>query len=85
MKTNSIYRCSDGHYYGDAEIWEQLESGTWTPCCWDPESGTEWVETTEGELLVLEPIARSDLPDGVHTERVTAGTAVKRGPATERV
>jgi hypothetical protein len=84
MKTSSVYRCSDGHYYGDAEIWERLESGTWTPCCWDTASGTEWMETETGELLVLEPIARSALPDGMSTERVTAGTAVKPSPTTER-
>lgn len=78
MKTNTVYSCSDGEYYGDVDMWERLESGTWTPCCWDTESGKEWMETRDGELLILEPISRDDLPGSVQTERVTTGTAVKK-------
>nr|WP_244531654.1 hypothetical protein [Halogranum amylolyticum] len=78
MTTNTVYRSSDGDYYGDVEIWERLESGTWTPCCWDTESGKEWMETRDGELLILEPISQNELPESVQTERVTTGTAVKK-------
>ncbi|SEO68588.1 hypothetical protein SAMN04487948_104173 [Halogranum amylolyticum] len=78
MKTNPIYRCSDGKYYGDVDIWKRLESGTWTPCCWDTESGKEWMETQDGELLILEPISQNELPESVQTERVTTGTVVNK-------
>ncbi|SEO19454.1 hypothetical protein SAMN04487948_10118 [Halogranum amylolyticum] len=78
MNFGSIYRCSEGGYYGDVDIWEQLESGTWTPHCWDTETGIEWMETEDGELLVLEPISRSALPEGVSVERAAAGTAVSQ-------
>ncbi|SFK82858.1 hypothetical protein SAMN04487950_1306 [Halogranum rubrum] len=78
MATGTVYRCSDGGYYGNADVWERFESGAWTPCCWDTESGAEWVETGEGELLALEPTSRSSLPERMHTERVAAGMSVSR-------
>lgn len=77
MTTYTVYRCSDGHYYGDGDIWNQLESGAWTPCCWDTESGKEWIERQDGELLILEPISKTDLPESVRTESAAAGTVVK--------
>lgn len=41
------------------------------------------METEDGELLVLEPVSRSDLPEGVSTERVTTGTAVSQQPSEQ--
>ena len=78
MNFQPFYKCSDGCYYGDVEVWERLESGTWTASCWDTESGTEWMETEDDELLVLEPISRSDLPEEVSTERIAGGTSVSQ-------
>ncbi|EJN58512.1 hypothetical protein HSB1_29900 [Halogranum salarium B-1] len=37
---------------------------------------TEWVETQEGELLVLVPIIHSSLPEQVRIEHTAAGTSV---------
>jgi hypothetical protein len=76
MERNTVYRCSDGCYYGDVDVWERLESGEWTPCCWDTDSGMEWMETQDGELLVLEPTSQSALPERVQTECVAGGTVV---------
>ncbi len=76
MVTNSVYRGSDGRYYGDVDIWERLESGAWRPCCWDTESGDEWMGTSEGDLLALSPVAWETLPLRVRTERVEDGVSV---------
>ncbi|SFK75599.1 hypothetical protein SAMN04487950_0934 [Halogranum rubrum] len=72
----TVYRCSDGRYYGDVDVWYHLESEAWTPCCWNSDSMTEWVETQEGELLVLVPIIHSSLPEQVQIEHTAAGTSV---------
>lgn len=72
-----IYECSDGNYYGDADIWARFEAGEWTPVNWDDESGTEWVETEDGEMLTLEPVAQSELPQNVAVEPVAAGVTVE--------
>lgn len=50
------YRCSNGTYYSDEEIWERLEAGVWSVCCWDGETGEEWMESDEGRLLHLAPV-----------------------------
>lgn len=50
------YRCSDGDTYSGREIWERLEAGVWRPCCWDAETGEEWMESDEGRLLHLDPV-----------------------------
>lgn len=76
MATDTVYRGSDGNYYGDADIWERFEAGDWTPCCWDADSGAEWVETDSGGLLALEPIPRRKLPGDVAIERVGGGCSV---------
>lgn len=73
----TVYQCSDGSYYGDAQVWQRLESGQWTPCCWDADTGREWVENEAEELLLLEPVARSELPVGVQTESASTGTLVR--------
>jgi hypothetical protein len=52
------YCGSDGRGYADQEVWERLECGDWTVCCWDEETGLEVVETDEGELLFLVPTDR---------------------------
>lgn len=80
MAGSTIYECSDGAYYGDADLWERLESGTWTSCCWDEDSGAEWVETANNELLALNPISKHDLPDWVQVKPVTAGVSVTIDP-----
>lgn len=80
MGGNHVYRCSNGCYYGDSDIWERFESNAWTPVCWDQESGTEWVETRTNDLLVLEPVSSADLPDYVEIRRVDAGVSVSSPP-----
>jgi hypothetical protein len=76
-----IYRCTDGRWYGDAQLWARFERGVWTPCCWDTESGTEWVETTTGDLLELRPVLQTALPADVTVAPTDAGLWIDR-PAT---
>jgi hypothetical protein len=57
VEAQTTYARSDGGYCTEIELWERLEAGEWTPCCWDPESGEEWVETDSGELIALVPVA----------------------------
>lgn len=76
MGTETVYRCSDGRLYGDVDVWDRLESGAWTPCCWEESSGREWVETNEGELFELVPVSRSALPAAIRVERLAAGVRV---------
>lgn len=49
------YECTDGRTYTDEQIWERLESGAWRTCCWDTETGTEWVVDDTDDLLCLVP------------------------------
>nr|WP_241429861.1 hypothetical protein [Haloferax larsenii] len=58
----SFYACSDGRYYSDVQIWEHLERDIWHVCCWDSETGGEWMETDGGELLHLAPVTEEQLP-----------------------
>lgn len=76
MRRGAVYICSDGRYVGDADVWERFESEVWRPCCWDTETGYEWVETNDGELLLLVPVARSFLPDWMHVEQDADGIRV---------
>lgn len=76
MVGGTIYECSNGGYYGDRDVWKRLEAETWNVCCWDETSGTEWVETEDGELVVLTPISRNDLPNWVQVERAADGLNV---------
>jgi hypothetical protein len=73
MGGGTVYRGSNGRYYGDVDVWERLEAETWVPCFWDVTSGNEWMKTQGQELLALIPIARSEVPDEVDTECVAAG------------
>lgn len=79
MGEGTVYRCSDGRYYGDVDVWQKLESGAWTPCCWDAESGKEWMSTRQEELLLLVPAARSSLPDRTRVEHVATGLSIAAG------
>ncbi|AFK20096.1 MULTISPECIES: hypothetical protein [Haloferax] len=72
----AFFSCSDGQYYSDVQIWERLENDVWHVCCWDPEDGSEWVETNEGTLLHLVPVAEEQLPHTVTTESVDGGQIV---------
>lgn len=54
-RMRAVYVGSDGNYYGEVDVWERLEAGDWTPFAWDRESGVEWVETDDQQLLVLTP------------------------------
>lgn len=76
MRGGAVYISSDGRYMGDADVWEQFESEAWKPCCWDTETGYEWVETEEGELLLLVPVATSFLPDGMTVEENADGIRI---------
>jgi len=62
MGERIVYESSDWRYFGEARLWEKFESGTWEPCAWDPETGREWIETDDGDLLMLIPISRHALP-----------------------
>ena len=73
----TIYRCSDGSYYSDVQVWERFETGQWSPCCWDVDTGREWVENDTEELLCLDPVARSELPSGVQIEHASTGVLVR--------
>ena len=63
MGDGTVYKSSKGEYFGDADVWDRLESGLWEPCCWCKETGKEWVETQQGDLLLLIPISRHAVPD----------------------
>ena len=85
----TVYRCSNGRLYGDGDLWERFERGTWAPCCWDVDSGTEWVYTTDDELLTLSPIPDVELPPeltlvasngGVHVESPQSNARRPRRP-----
>ena len=73
----TIYRSSTGEFWTGTEIWQRFESGEWTPCCWDSDSGVEWIETDAETLLCLTPISPSELPDDVTLERVSHGVVVE--------
>ncbi len=76
----NVYRCSDGQFYGDVDLWERLEGGEWSTCCWDEASGTEWVYSSDDELLSLTPVAPSDLPTGLTLTSTEAGVRVEPAP-----
>lgn len=76
MRGGAVYICSDGRYVGDADVWERFESSAWKPCCWDAETGYEWVETEEGELLLLVPVSPSFLPDWMAVEEDADGIRI---------
>ena len=61
MGTMSDYWGTDGRRYADRDVWERLEQGEWTVCCWDEETGVEVVETPNEDLLFLVPIDRSEV------------------------
>lgn len=71
----TVYRGSDGRFYGDVDIWDRLESSTWVPCCWDEQSGVEWVETMDEQLLALVPTAQQALPE--ETQVVNTGGGIR--------
>ncbi|MCU4719089.1 hypothetical protein [Halapricum hydrolyticum] len=75
-RTRAVYVGSDGNYYGEADIWERFETGCWAPFAWDSESGEEWVETDEQQLLVLTPTSPEELPQRVDIERTEAGLSI---------
>ena len=62
------YDGSDGATYADTDIWERLESGAWTVCCYDAETGQEWMTTADGRLLHLDPV-----PDAVDEQARPSG------------
>lgn len=75
-----MYRCSNGRFYGDVDLWERFESGEWSPCCWDEESGTEWVYATTDDLLTLTPVPPSEIPTGVTVTATEGGVRVESTP-----
>lgn len=58
----TYYRCSNGQYYDEEDVWERLEAGVWRPCCWDTETGTEWMEVHGRSLVCLEPVDAETVP-----------------------
>jgi hypothetical protein len=74
---NHLYECSDGNYYGNAEVWNRLEAGQWTPVDWDDESGTEWVENQDGDVLRLDPVSEDTLPPDVQVVETETGVRVE--------
>lgn len=73
MREKTVYKTSTGQYFGDGDLWERFESGAWTPCCWDEETGKEWVRTEHEDLLLLRPIPQDALPDWVAVEHDAKG------------
>lgn len=73
---HAVYECSDGRYYTSSELWQQFERGDWQPCCWDADSGQEWVRASADALLLLTPVPRSSLPDAVRVVADDCGTRV---------
>lgn len=76
----TLYRCCNGRYYGDVDVWTKLESGEWSSCCWNIESGEEWMHTREETLLHLKPIPPSALPEGVEWKHAEGGFHVVSEP-----
>ncbi|SEP03017.1 hypothetical protein SAMN04487948_11164 [Halogranum amylolyticum] len=76
MGNGTAYSGSDGYYYGDVDLWQQFECGVWIPFCWDTETGIEWVEAQDGEILTLTPISQSSLPREVSVEEVYGGLSI---------
>lgn len=74
----NLYQDSCGNYWSAVQLWENLEAGRWNPCCWDPESGQEWVETQDGELLALTPVSEAELPNDVQLNVVEEGVLLHR-------
>ena len=75
-----LYAGSDGDYYGEVDIWERFEADRWVPFAWDPDSGAEWVETEDQELLELTPVTSGELPQNVAIVRTESGiSAVTEG------
>ena len=83
MRDDIIYQGSDGRFHGEADLWEAFEAGTWTPCCWDENTGKEWIETDDGTLLLLIPIPRRALPDGLHIQQDVDGLRITGKPNHE--
>lgn len=77
MGDRTVYLSSEGEFFGDAEVWERLESGVWIPRCWDTETGREWVETQNGDLLLLIPVSRHALPDGIDARHDADGVRTR--------
>lgn len=72
----TIYEGSDGQYYTDWQVWRNFESNRWKAFCWKEDSRWEMVETSQGDLLVLNPISKSELPDDVVVEYSEMGAEV---------
>jgi hypothetical protein len=75
--TYTVYQGSNGHYYGEADIWRHLETDTWNVFCWDSTTDTDWVETPDDRILELTPIDHATLPDHFTTTTTESGTAVE--------
>lgn len=73
----TVYHSSKGEFVTGSQIWERFESGEWTPCCWNPTTGEEWVGTAADELVALSPVDRATLPTEVHLERHGPGLVVR--------
>lgn len=58
-----FYRCSNGNFYSEEEIWERLEAGVWRPFCWDDQTGEEWMESADEQILYLDPVDGAEVPD----------------------
>lgn len=76
MCDGTIYQSNAGEYFGDAEVWERLESGVWEPFCWDVETGVEGVQTATHDLLILVPISPDALPEGIHVKSNEDGNRI---------
>ncbi len=81
MERGTIYVGTDGRYYGCVQVWERFEANEWIPCCWDAESGQEWVRTETDDLLSLTPISPSAVPDDLQIEYREEGVIVIGGPS----
>lgn len=76
----TTYKCSDGQFYGDVQLWERFERDEWSPFCWEA-GGREWVETSDGEILALTPVSPDALPAGMTVTAVRGGIVVEERAA----
>jgi len=75
--TPRVYRAETGRYVTGTEIWRKFETDEWTPYRWDADTGTEWVQTVDGDVLKLEPVTQLELPDHVELVPTDDGAVVR--------
>lgn len=73
---DTVYVGSNGRFYARDERDRHLETGRWRRCLREVRSGRELVETCDGGLLHLEPVALSAVPEWIEA-RADPATGVR--------